>query len=299
MSRKKGALLSDKDFKALKTKKGKQITGIFMMFISAISLFAIMVNPTPGVDYTFLILIMICVGLVGVYLFLSTTPLFKGWIGEKRVGFKLKAIARKHEGFLINDVTIPDEETGRTSQIDHILFTRYGIFVVETKNYSGYIYGDDSQSQWTQVLNYGRIKKSFYNPVKQNAVHCFRLSAIINNDNLKLASVIVFVKENGGNIQSPNVYNLDDLKYLIPRKSSPIYGQEEIYNAYNAILYFKENKVIDKKDHVQSILDNKEKIKNGICPRCGGQLVIRTSKNGAQFYGCENYPECTFTKRID
>ena len=148
-------------------------------------------------------------------------------------------------------------------------------------------------------MSYGRIKKSFYNPVKQNAVHCFRLSAIIKNDNLKLASVIVFVKENGGNIQSPNVYNLADLKYLITRKSVPIYEQEDVYNAYNAIAYFKENKVIDKKDHVQRILENKEKIENGICPRCGGQLVIRTSKNGAKFYGCENYPECTFTKRVD
>ena len=299
MGRKKGALLSDKDFKALKTKRGKQFVGVFLLISSFCGFISIIANSGNGVDYTNTIIFLLVLTGIGLYLVLSTFAFFKGWIGEKRVGFKLKALARRYAGFVINDVTIPDEETSRTSQIDHILFTRYGIFVVETKNYSGYIYGDDSQSQWTQVLSYGRIKKSFYNPVKQNAVHCLRLSAIIKNDNLKLASVIVFVKENGGNIQSPNVYNLADIKYLITRKSTPIYEQEDVYNAYNAIAYFKKNKVIDKKDHVQRILENKEKIENGICPRCGGQLVIRTSKNGAKFYGCENYPECTFTKKID
>ena len=299
MSRKKGALLSEKDFKALKTKRGKQLIGVLLLLMSLCGFISIIANSGNGVDYTNTIILLIVLGVIGFYFIISTFPFFKGWVGEKRVGFRLKRLARKYNGFVINDVTIPDEETGRTSQVDHILFTRYGVFVVETKNYSGYIYGDDNQSQWTQVLSYGRIKRSFYNPVKQNAVHCFRLSAIINNEKLKFASVIVFVKENGGNIQSPNVYNLADLKYLISKKSTPLYDDEDVQKAYETILYYKENKVSSKKDHVQSILDNKEKIKNGICPRCGGILVIRTSKNGSQFYGCENYPECTFTKKID
>ena len=228
MGRKKGALLSDKDFKALKTKRGKQFAGVFLLISSFCGFISVIANSGNGVDYTNTIIFLLVLTGIGLCLVLSTFAFFKGWIGEKRVGFKLKALARRYAGFVINDVTIPDEETSRTSQIDHILFTRYGIFVVETKNCSGYIYGDDSQSQWTQVLSYGRIKKSFYNPVKQNAVHCLRLSAIINNEKLKLASVIVFVKENGGNIQSPNVYNLADLRYLISKKSTQLYDDEDV-----------------------------------------------------------------------
>ncbi len=298
MGRKKGTLLSEKDFKAFKTKRGKQLIGVLLLLMFLCGFISIIANSGNGVDYTNTIILLIVLGVIGFYFIISTYPFFKEWVGEKRVGIRLKRLARRFDGFVINDVTIPDDETGRTSQIDHILFSRYGIFVVETKNYSGYIYGDDNQSQWTQVLSYGRIKKSFYNPVKQNAVHCFRLSAIIDNEKLKLASVVIFIKENGGNIQSSNVYNLADLRYLISKKSTQLYDDEDVQKAYDAILYYKENKIVSKKEHIQSILDNKEKIKNSICPRCGGQLVVRTSKNGNQFYGCENYPECTFTQKI-
>ncbi|NLG86515.1 MAG: type I DNA topoisomerase [Firmicutes bacterium] len=30
------------------------------------------------------------------------------------------------------------------------------------------------------------------------------------------------------------------------------------------------------------------------CPLCGGEMVVRTSRRGRRFYGCDNYPECTF-----
>lgn len=39
-------------------------------------------------------------------------------------------------------------------------------------------------------------------------------------------------------------------------------------------------------------------IERGICPRCGGQLVLRTGKYGS-FYGCTNYPKCKFTQRYE
>ena len=30
------------------------------------------------------------------------------------------------------------------------------------------------------------------------------------------------------------------------------------------------------------------------CPKCGKQIVLRKTKKGRKFYGCENYPECEF-----
>ena len=47
------------------------------------------------------------------------------------------------------------------------------------------------------------------------------------------------------------------------------------------------------REHVANIKETQEDLQNGICPRCGGQLVERTGKYG-EFFGCENYPKCKF-----
>ena len=57
---------------------------------------------------------------------------------------------------------------GKTSQIDHVVINPRGVFVIETKNYSGRIYGSENQLEWTQVLSYGRVKHKLYNPPRVN-----------------------------------------------------------------------------------------------------------------------------------
>ena len=56
--------------------------------------------------------------------------------------------------------------------------------------------------------------------------------------------------------------------------------------------------IVDNKTHVRNVKDAKHqtdsKIASGICPRCGGNLLERKGKYG-RFYGCSNYPKCTFT----
>ena len=137
MGRKKGALLSDKDFKALKTKRGKQFVGVFLLISSFCGFISIIANSGNGVDYTNTIIFLLVLTGIGLYLVLSTFAFFKGWIGEKRVGFKLKALARRYAGFVINDVTIPDEETSRTSQIDHIFLLDMEFLLLRQKTIPG------------------------------------------------------------------------------------------------------------------------------------------------------------------
>lgn len=69
---------------------------------------------------------------------------------------------------LINDSTI-SLKGGGTTQIDHILISRYGVFVIETKNYKGVIKGTKDDQKWKQVL--GSKTYEFYNPIKQNEAH--------------------------------------------------------------------------------------------------------------------------------
>jgi restriction system protein len=77
---------------------------------------------------------------------------------------------------LLNNITLPT--TDGTTQIDHILVSRYGIFVIETKDYSGWIFGDAKSSHWTQVLY--RRKSKFQNPLHQNYKHIKAVQALLD-----------------------------------------------------------------------------------------------------------------------
>jgi hypothetical protein len=68
---------------------------------------------------------------------------------------------------LMNHVTLRLQ--GGTTQIDHVLVSRFGVFVIETKDYKGWIFGDPDQPKWTQVLFWLRFK--FQNPIVQNSLH--------------------------------------------------------------------------------------------------------------------------------
>ncbi|WP_164985350.1 nuclease-related domain-containing protein [Ammoniphilus sp. CFH 90114] len=96
--------------------------------------------------------------------FILRSPKVKGYIGEKKVQRKLNSLD-PNQYITINDIMIPTAE-GKTSQIDHIVLSLYGIFVIETKNYQGWIFGKDQQQYWTQTI-YKR-KEKLFNPVWQN-----------------------------------------------------------------------------------------------------------------------------------
>jgi len=79
------------------------------------------------------------------------------------------------------------------AQIDLVAVTQAGIIVFEVKDYSGWIYGNGNQSQWTQVLDYGRRKFRFYNPVIQNQRHITALKfALRQHDHVPFYSVVIF-----------------------------------------------------------------------------------------------------------
>ena len=94
--------------------------------------------------------------------------------------------------FLFN-LYVPRDD-GKTSEIDVILFHPKGLFVIESKNYSGWIFGNEKNKQWTQTLpdGYGGChKEHFYNPIMQNATHIRAIRKHIS-DTIPLYSVIAF-----------------------------------------------------------------------------------------------------------
>lgn len=225
------------------------------------------------------------------------TPLGKGLLGEwvVRLIIGKTTCTSKKEQYVINNIIIQNSE-GKSSQIDHILINSAGIFVLETKNYSGRIYGQESQLQWTQTLAYGKVKNKLYNPIKQNTTHILRLKELIK-DEIPFYSLIVFVQGNTKYIQSNNVFNCFQIKEYIAQQPAFQWTSEDMKKIYNELLTIKNTSTITNKEHIQNINTMLNNIENDICPRCGGTLKIRKSSKG-EFKGCSNYPKCKFTKKI-
>lgn len=80
----------------------------------------------------------------------------------------------------------------KLAQIDCLAVDQRGIFIFESKDYAGWIYGDAERKFWTQVLNFGRIKNQFYNPIYQNSAHLAAVKTIFEDPPCPLFSVIVF-----------------------------------------------------------------------------------------------------------
>ena len=114
-------------------------------------------------------------------------PKIIGFMGEFWLKLELKKLPNK-KYLLLNDIMIEDENG--THQIDHILISKYGIFVIEMKNYSGLIKGNSYSNKWSQ--NIGRYKKYFYNPIHQNYGHIKALIPLLNLEENNFVSVICF-----------------------------------------------------------------------------------------------------------
>jgi hypothetical protein len=87
--------------------------------------------------------------------------------GEEQVSRVLRSHFDSPDYHLMNHVTLPARDG--TTQVDHILVSRFGVFVIETKHFSGWIFADEAHAQWTQVLF--RAKFTFQNPIRQNYRH--------------------------------------------------------------------------------------------------------------------------------
>ena len=213
-----------------------------------------------------------------------------GKVGETKVSSIIgKSVSG--EKYVFNDYVVLDN--GQTSQIDHIVVNKSGVFVIETKNYSGRIYGSEDQQEWTQVLAGGCEKNKFYNPLKQNATHIYYLKKIIKN--VPIHSVVVFVQNNTEFLQTDKVICLKDL-------AKTLYFGETVLNSMQIDAVAKKlmeknsRGVITNETHVRNIKEKKEKIGNNICPRCGAPLVLKKGKYG-EFWGCSKYPTCNFIKK--
>ena len=220
----------------------------------------------------------------------------RGRRGERRISSRLFSLPSEYHVF--NDVYI--EAQGRSVQIDHIVVSRYGIFVIETKNYTGWIYGNDKSEFWIKNM-YGN-KYRFRNPLKQNYSHVKSLQALLGVPESKFIPIIVFL--NGATLKCDTtgiVIYSHQLRRTILDHSVPLFSDAEVEKL---ITLLSSSRIVEKKrrsNHVHRIkgdINEREAlIASGICPKCKGKLVVRRSKYG-EFLGCSNYPQCNFKSSL-
>ncbi|AUD80076.1 nuclease [Kangiella profundi] len=169
-------------------------------------------------NYWWLLLLIFVLGIL-------KSATFKGWAGERRV--KNITLQLDPDSYTIfHDVTLPTP-TG-TTQIDHIIISTQGTFVIETKNYSGWIFSSEKSSYWTQVIY--KNKKKFQNPLRQNYKHIKTLQDLTQLPFNLFHSVIIFAGDATFKTDLPsNVIKQHSLKKYLQGFNEVVLTEQQIY----------------------------------------------------------------------
>ena len=217
--------------------------------------------------------------------------MFKGWFGEQKTEFNLWLSLDKELYRRFHDVIIPS--SNGTTQVDHILVSPFGLFIVETKNRKGWIFGSETQSTWTQVVY--KNKYTFQNPLRQTHRHKKVLSKYLDLNESNIETVVFFNGDSKFKTELPSNVLSHGLGSYIKQFNDIVLSDTEIQRICG-LLIDTEGK-ISKQEHIQSLHERHSS--DTVCPKCGSDLVERTVKEtGSKFLGCSSYPKCKFSKQI-
>ena len=274
------------------------------------------------------VVVMLFVGIIGIYLLIILAPALmmiglvaglivygvkypeiKGMMGERQVNHTLSALNEDYK--IYHDLYVPAAKGG-TVQVDHIVTSPYGIFVIETKNYKGWIFGEEDRKYWTQVI-YKR-KEKLYNPIWQNHGHVHSVKDYLSQNELsKFHSIVVFSPRStlkfADHFRTARVIQTPHLTRVIREQKYPVFSYEELATINRSldqlVVTDKKEKKVLKTKHVQELRAKlnapkkqlQQEDAQQICPTCGSALSLKRGKYG-DFYGCSSFPKCKFTKNV-
>lgn len=246
----------------------------------------------------------------------------KGRLGEYLIYKRLRSAERSGAKFLFN-AYIPKGDN-ETTEIDVLMIHPKGLFVFESKNYSGWIFGNEQNRNWYQTLPLGRRKSHkevFYNPIMQNKTHIKHLKLLLGEDVL-MHSIIAFSERctlkklelQSRDVQVINRFRVaETVRSICVRIHDPQLTAEQIQELYEKLYPYTQVDAATKAQHIENIenktgnapaptpIPSKQERKidtDERCPKCGGALILRTARRGAnagnQFMGCSNYPQCRY-----
>jgi restriction system protein len=233
--------------------------------------------------------------------YIIRTPWFKGFFGEFQVNLILKRLPQ-NEYHRLKNITLPTEDG--TTQIDHIVVSKFGVFIIETKNMKGWIFGSANQKLWTQKIF--KYSSKFQNPIHQNYKHLKTLEAQLNINIDALFSVVVFIGDSKFKTDMPeNVTYASGCLSYIRSHPAELLNQQQVLAVIENIESgrlergFSTNQA--HKAHVKEII--KQKTTDKLCTKCGSDMVLREAKKGqnvgSKFWGCSNFPKCRVLEKLN
>ena len=180
-----------------------------------------------------------------------------GEAGEQLVAQYLQGIVNTYGGYLYNNLCFESNDD-HSSQIDHILITRGGLFVIETKSNKGTIYGDIDDDRWTCVKKEYQDDRSLENPIKQNKGHINHLHRMFPpHFHPKMMSIVIFPFGDVSNVNCEYVYDLNTAINKIKELTiSNKYSEDYVDKVNSRILYIQKTYSISKEKHIQNINKN-------------------------------------------
>lgn len=237
----------------------------------------------------------------GLFLILGSAW-FKGKLGEFKVNVGLSFLLDPKVYRLVKNVTLPIADG--TTQIDHLVISPYGIFVIETKNIKGWIFGLPTQARWTQVIFH--FKKRFQNPLLQNKLHVKAVRELLGLKSDQVHNVVVFVGACTFKTRMPPevLQGVGGLAGFIRKKSRVVFTEDEVRRFTKDILTHRLGPgFLTERTHVRNVkrkISENKAISKIACPRCGGAMIKRVNRrSGEWFLGCRRFPGCTGARSIN
>ena len=258
--------------------------------------------------------VYVVVGVVALFVcvlaLIVRSPKRVGSSGERLVARKLSRLP-SNTYRILNDIMLPTVD-GTTTQVDHVVVSRYGIFVIETKNFSGWIFGGEKQRAWTQVFSRGYSggteKFQFQNPIRQNWRHIYTMVDCLELPRRYFFNIVAFC--GGGEFMTDmpeNVMYSADLRSYIQSFDMPIMSDAKVEQVVRKLVATDATIPEDaRQSHVYRLHANHDSVLLSVacergelkCPKCGASMVERHRKSdGAAFYGCSRYPQCRGTRQ--
>lgn len=233
-------------------------------------------------------------------LFLGS-PWGKGLIGEWIVRWLADRKLPPETYHRFHNLLLPAPDG--TTQVDHVIVSRYGVFVIETKNMRGWIYGRADEATWTQNI-YGN-KTKFQNPLRQNHKHVMAVAGALGVAPTTIHPIITF--QGSAEFRTPMPNNVTVGAGFIGHIrtfTNPVYTEVEITRMVELLQEATRTSTLaNQRAHVQALRARNDETRGQLCPRCGEPLVIRIASRGERaghrFWGCSSYPKCRYTRDLD
>ena len=203
----------------------------------------------------------------------QVTPITRGEWSERRVVLRLLKMGINPKD-IFHDLYI-QKPNGEYTQVDVAVATKAGIIVFEVKDYSGWIFGNEHQKYWTQLLAYGKEKHRFYNPVMQNSGHIQAIRQCLQqNPDTPIYSVIVFF---GSSEFKDVTCNANNTFIIYPRSIQQVVSE----------ILMQPNANFGNKYEIMNLFT--KAVQNGNNP-----MIVSSQINSAAYYG-RNTPQSTYT----